>query len=202
MRQGIALKKFVEPLVADITVPVTSAKPVLPRFLGVLVHHLQDLEIAPHPEILIKPPQLAAQGFVLLAYGIVPVFLAPAPQHAHKAVAPFARGFLLDRPVARKAFTPVKGKPQKIEGPLGLCLARRLSECDQTGLLRMQGERETLEAPRQHFHQPLGVRLQLESDDKVVGKTNDEALALHTRLDRLDEPVVQHVVQKDITERR
>jgi hypothetical protein len=26
----------------------------------------------------------------------MPVFLAPVPQHAHKAVAPFARGFLFD----------------------------------------------------------------------------------------------------------
>ena len=60
----------------------------------------------------------------------------------------------------------------------------------------MQGKREAFEALRQHIHQPLGIRLQLESNDKVVSEANNEALALHTRLDRLYEPVVQHIVQR------
>ena len=69
----------------------------------------------------------------------MPIFLAPVPQHPHKAVSPFPGGLFLDRPVAFQAFAPVKGKPKKIEGPLWFPAPWWLAEWNQLGLIRVKG---------------------------------------------------------------
>jgi hypothetical protein len=68
----------------------------------------------------------------------MPIFLAPVPQHPHKAVSPFSRCLLLYHPVAFEAFVPVKGKPKKIQASFWLSAPRWFPEWYQLGLFRMK----------------------------------------------------------------
>jgi len=43
---------------------------------------------------------------------------------------------------------------------------------------------------RQDVHDPVGVRFSREADDKIIGKTRQEAPALHPGLHVLDKPFV------------
>jgi hypothetical protein len=57
---------------------------------------------------------------MLLFQRIVPILLAPIPQHPHKPVSPFPRCLLLYHPVALEALAPVEGKPEKIKASFWL----------------------------------------------------------------------------------
>ena len=139
---------------------------------------------------------------MLLPYRIMPILFAPVPQHPHKAISPFSSGILLYHPVAFEAHAPVKRKPEKIKGLFSLSATRWFTERYHAGLFRMKFQLEAVETFRQSLHDSLYVRLQLKTHNEIIGKSNQETLALHTGLNALDEPVVQHVVQKDITEHR
>ena len=67
-----------------------------------------------------------------------------------------------------------KGEAKEVEGfrssePALLALSRgKAAELDQTGLIRMQHQRELLQPLPQHFSETLGVYLVLETNDEVV----------------------------------
>ena len=46
----------------------------------------------------------------------------------------------------------------------------------------------------------MGIVFQFAADDKVIGKADEEAFAFQPGLYLLDEPVIEHPVQKDIRE--
>jgi hypothetical protein len=54
----------------------------------------------------------------------------------------------------------------------------------------------------QNFQYPSGVGFMLATNDKIIGKTNHEALSLEPRLYVLYEPFIQHVVQEYVGQHR
>jgi hypothetical protein len=51
---------------------------------------------------------------------------------------------------------------------------------------------------REHFHYPLGILFQFTTNVKIIGKTDDETASPHPRLDFLDKPFIQYIVEIDI----
>jgi hypothetical protein len=64
----------------------------------------------------------------------------------------------------------------------------------------MHGEAEASKPLRQDRHHPAGVGLQRAADDEILGKTRQQALALHPGLDVCDKPSVQDMMQEYIGE--
>ena len=60
----------------------------------------------------------------------------------------------------------------------------------------MNGEAETIGPLRQDPHHPARVCFLRASDDKIIGKTNQEASAFHPGLNVLDKPFVQDLMQE------
>ena len=64
----------------------------------------------------------------------------------------------------------------------------------------MDGQAVALEALRQDFRYPLGVVFALAADNEVVGKSYDEAPAPHPRFYFSFKPVIQYMVEVDISQ--
>lgn len=97
------------------------------------------------------------------------------------------------------------GKPEKVEcgvpAPDALS-SGRLTERDQLGLLRMDGQPESVEPFRQYSHDPPCVFFVLAADDEIVGKPHDEAVPFHPWPDIPDKPIIQDMVEIDIRQHR
>src|SRR5436190_3024194 len=77
--------------------------------------------------------------------------------------------------------------------PLG---SLRLAERNQRRLRRMNGQTVAGKALRQHGHDPVSVRLQLASDDKIIGKANQKASPPQPWLYLLLEPLIQDMMEE------
>jgi len=91
------------------------------------------------------------------------------------------------------------GKAKKIKRPVPFCRPRtggRSVEPDQLGLLGMNGQSKSAKTFGQNLHDSMSIPLRLETDDKIIGKSNQEASSLHPGLDFLYKPVIQHMMQE------
>jgi len=87
-------------IIQNFALMASATEPAPPGFFRVFKDRFQCLVVASYAVVLIKPPQLAAEGFVLRLDGIVAVCFAPEPQHFHEAVLAFSCRHLFDRPTA------------------------------------------------------------------------------------------------------
>ena len=95
------------------------------------------------------------------------------------------------------------GQSEKVERAVtlaGFLVVVRPSERDQSCLRRVDGQSEAGEPLGEDSQQASGVLFQFAANDKVIGEANQEAFAFQPGLDLLDEPIIQHPVQKDIRE--
>src|SRR6202035_4850219 len=99
-------------------------------------------------------------------------------------------------------------QPQKIER-LGLSPSktptvpvRIAAESDQAGLLRMQLQRESLEPIAQGLGKVLSLIRVLKSDDKIVGPSNDDDIALRLALPPVLRPKVKRIMEVYVREQR
>ena len=66
----------------------------------------------------------------------------------------------------------------------------------------MNGQVVPAEPLGQDFQYPAGVGFLFESDNKIIGKPNQETFSLEPRLYVLHEPFIQHVVQEYVGQHR
>ena len=98
---------------------------------------------------------------------------------------------------------PIHREPQKIEGPrpFSTCLTpRRLPEVYQAGLVRLKTQIESAKSLSQYGHHPLSVFPVFETDHEVIGISNEGRFPSQLRLRLLLEPLVQHIVQVDVSQ--
>ena len=62
----------------------------------------------------------------------------------------------------------------------------------------MNGQAEARKPLRQHGHNLAGIRFPFAADDKVIGKANQEASALHPWLYLLLKPRIEDMMEEDI----
>jgi hypothetical protein len=65
----------------------------------------------------------------------------------------------------------------------------------------MQRKAEPGEPFPQHFHDPLGVVVGLEGHHEVIGEPHQGRLTLQAWSHLVLEPLIQHMVQKNVRER-
>src|SRR5438128_7875490 len=72
----------------------------------------------------------------------------------------------------------------------------RLAERHQRRLRRMNGQTVAGKPLRQHGHHPVGLRLQLASDDTIIGTAHQAAAPLQPWLSLLLEPLLQDMMEE------
>ncbi len=133
------------------------------------------------------------------------VIPAPPPDSANSSFQSFPCRLPLNNPVPTTRFAPVVGESEKIECAVptsSLILRVRPPEVHQRRLLRMNGQIEAIKPFRKNFHDLPGIFFPLATDDEVIGKTNQETPALEPWLYFLFVPLIQHMVQEDVTYHR
>ncbi len=94
------------------------------------------------------------------------------------------------------------GESEKIECAVptsSILLRVRLPEVHQRRLLRMNGQIEAIKPLRKNFHDLPGIFFPLAPDYEIIGETNQETPALDPRLYFLFIPLVQHMMQENVT---
>ncbi len=154
-----------------------------------------------------QPPSLFGDGLVHPPSQFLLHFLEFCP-HAIASALPF------DQELAGARLAADEGEAQEVEGlrlaePALRAFGRRMAaELDQTGLVRMQRQRELLEPCAHRIEEPTGVGLVLEADDHIVRIACDDHVASRLApspapgLDPGVGPEVQHVMQVDVGKQR
>ena len=130
---------------------------------------------------------------------------APLPDSTNSSFQSFPCRLPLNNPVPTTRFPPVVGESEKIECavPISSILLRvRLPEVYQRRLLRMNGQIEAIKPLRKNFHNFPGIFFPFTTDDEIIGKTNQETPALEPWFYFLFIPLVQHMMQEDVTYHR
>ena len=99
------------------------------------------------------------------------------------------------------------GESEKVEGrrlaaPSTLTRPTRTPTVDQPCLFRVQTKTESPKSLRQHLRHPSCIGLVSKYDDEVVRIPDQVGRLPHPRLDLLDKPAIQHLVQVDIRQQR
>jgi hypothetical protein len=81
--------------------------------------------------------------------------------------------------------------------PVLSVLRRKATELDQTGLLRVELERELRESFAKLVQAPIGFRLVLEADDEVIRIADDDDIATSALAPVVD-PQIEDIVQIDV----
>ena len=110
--------------------------------------------------------------------------------------------------VPRRVRAADQSEPQEVEGlrfakPALLSLGRRMAaELDQSGLVRMQRQRELLQPLAHRVPEAPGVALVLKADHQVVGIAHDDHVARGLAPSPALGPKIEDVVQVDVGEER
>jgi hypothetical protein len=100
------------------------------------------------------------------------------------------------------------GKSQKVKGlrlPLALLspvFCRKPSKLQKTGLVGIKFQTKSLKASSKRFQKPSSLLPILKADNKVVGKTHDDHIALSLLSSPLVGPKIQHIMQVDVRQKR
>ncbi len=180
-------------------------QPESPCDFHMVEYAIQQTVIEPDTVVLVMTTKLRAQKRILHLELFVAVESAPLPEGFHRSAQTLLRSLAFDDPVTLTRARPVVGKSEKVECAVPtavLRLGRWSSESHQLRLLRMHGQPETLEAFLDGRHDPAGVILPRAANDKVVGETDQEGLALEVKLEMPDKPAIQDMVEEDVAEHR
>ena len=127
----------------------------------------------------------------------------PLPQPRNRSLQPFPRRLPLDNPVSPTRLPPVVGKSEKIECTVPTASFRAwFPEVHQRRLLRMNGQIEAIKPLRKHFHYLAGVFFLFAANNKIIGKPDQEASAFKPWSYFFYIPLIQHMMQKDVTQYR
>src|SRR5215468_12789188 len=147
------------------------------------------------------PAQLRAEHLVLVFQRRVPITATPSPKRLLGATQPFSGCPAFDHPEPLARFRPVVGQSEKVEcavPTVGSLVGLRFPERNERRLRRMNGEPEASKPLRQHGHNLASVPLLFAADDKVIGKANQEASALHPWPYLTFKPGIEDMMEEDI----
>ena len=176
-------------------------EPFLPGPPDPLIAFLQPKPIACNAVIGVVASNFPAQLPVLLHNRCMPIATTPLVDSFQSSAQALPGRLVLDDPFPPTRLAPVVGKAQKIEGPRSLPLgATRSPECHQLGLVWVDRQSVLPEALGEHPSHLLRVLLELKAHNRVVRKACDERTTSQSWFHFLSEPLVENVVEIDITE--
>ena len=150
--------------------------------------------------------QLATQRRVLLGQALVPIPSAPLTDFPQRSAESVLGRLALHHPSPLPGASPVVGEPQHREAAPALRAAplssRRTAKIHHPRLVRVKTETVLLQPLRQHPKHPPRVVFVLEHQHRIVGITDLEGPSPKPRLHFMLEPLVQHLMQIDVTQRR
>ena len=189
-----------QPLALTVTAP-----PRIPGPLCCLDEPQQATKVAAHSEGVIVALQALPERGVLHLYRLMP--MAPTPGVEDLLGPSEARPPCLTPhlPATRTGTHPVAREPYKVEGgwTFTALLARWGTPKGQPPrLVRVQGQSKAPQPFVEHRQPPSCFLLTLEADDEVVTIADQGCLAPQPRLHLCLEPLVEHVVQIDVTQQR
>ena len=108
------------------------------------------------------------------------IIFAPLPYASHKTGQALSGCLLLNDKVTLAPFSPVKCKTQKIKCPplFAFFLREWFAESNQGCLIRMKAQIVPVEPLWQNLHDSLCIRFVLETDNEIIGPSNEKASAL------------------------
>ena len=156
-----------------------------------------------HPEVVEVPLNATHQRRVLLGHRLVPVAPTPFVDGTYRPSQPRTPRLAAQTPSARPSSPPVQRKTQEVEGRrtfAPLLDPFRVLERDQASLVRMEAQPIPLHPLAQHGHHAFRILPLLETDDKIIGVTDQAGSPFQARLDFPLEPAVEDVVQIDVAQ--
>ena len=127
----------------------------------------------------------------------------PFPIGFHCSPKAFLGCSSLDYPVPLKRFRPVVCKSKKIKCAIltyDLFTTHWSPKLNQLRLFRMNGQFETVKPLWQYIHNLSGIFFLLETNDNDISIPYQETFALHSWLDFFDKPIIQHIMQEDVSQ--
>src|SRR5580765_5632344 len=145
--------------------------------------------------------QFQSELLHLVSQCLMAVFPEPFVHSVQRPIEALTRGLPPDVPSTFAASIPIMGKAQEVEGSRLLHAAFfRRSKWHQPRFLRMQVQAKLLESFEDDPVDSLGIALELEAHDKIIGVSNQKRFAAQHRFDHLFPPAIQHFMQVDVTE--
>src|SRR5271156_578939 len=203
--QRIARHQPQELLPSNVALPRTPRQPFAPDPPRPMDHRGQALIVAGDAEVSKVPLQHSAESTLLIGDWPGPhaaALLVDRLERTRHAIfggtLPHRRRFTLPRQAPRME----KAEERKGRGPRRLrahTLGRR-PEVNQPGLVRVEFQPELRQPLAQHRLHPLGVVFACEQHDKVVAVADEGTAAAQARLHLLGKPLIEHIMQKDVSE--
>jgi hypothetical protein len=163
---------------------VRRLSPLAPDPQDPVVYAAERLRVPGDPVVPAVPAQLAEKLCLLPACGRMPVVLTPLVELPQEPGNPVGSRLALHHPSTPPRPLPEVGETEKVKTPRLLgrlrsslpLLTAGLFETHQTGLVGMEAQPVLTESLRQYLQDPPSIALQLDNQDKVVGKADQESL--------------------------